>query len=398
MRLNLRKLRLALILYVLFDLYIGGHCAGLFPLSELAAAQFTTVTGTVTDPSGLPYAGGTISAGLVLPGGTSPTLNGLPYTPPSQAVGLDRNGSFTMQLADNTVLLPAATKWTFLVCSAVGTVQPAGGRGPVCFNVPAITISGGSQSITSNIAAVPPPALTIATSITGSGTNPFVATTTLQLPAGACPNPSLGFGNSVDGFFGFGTHQVGMCSNGFLAANFNGSDGFILNGATFLGWCGGSSGTCLDGQVTLSNTGFSLIGVGNGAANPTTGGFAASAYALALKSTAALTAGQAVKIDSANNTSVVVATTADTGGGIPIGIVSNSPGAGATAYVLTSGLIATPVLGTGTCAIGQFVIVDTTTNGRVKCTSTYTAGTEIGICTVAQSTVGNPVSVMVQIR
>jgi len=27
------------------------------------------------------------------------------------------------------------------------------------------------------------------------------------------------------------------------------------------------------------------------------------------------------------------------------------------------------ILGTGTCAIGNFVIVDTTTNGRVKCTA-----------------------------
>lgn len=165
MRFNLRKLRFGLILYVLFDLYIGGHCAGFFPLAELAAAQFTTVTGTVTDPNGLPYAFGTISAGLVLPGGTSPTLNGLPYTPPSQPTGLDANGNFTVQLADNTVLLPAATKWTFLICSALGSVPPAGGKGPVCFNVPAQTISGSSQNITASITAV---ALALGTS--GAGT------------------------------------------------------------------------------------------------------------------------------------------------------------------------------------------------------------------------------------
>jgi len=117
------------------------------------AAQFTTVTGTVTDPNGLPYANGTIAATLVLPGGTSPTLNGFAYTPPSQPAGLNAVGAFVMQLADNTVLLPGATQWNFKVCSAAGTVQPAGGKGPVCFTVGPLTISGTLQSINSQLTA-----------------------------------------------------------------------------------------------------------------------------------------------------------------------------------------------------------------------------------------------------
>lgn len=126
----------------------------LFFLSSLAAAQFTTVTGTVTDVSGLPYANGTISATLVLTGAGSPTLNGFGYTPPTQPTGLDATGSFVMALGDNNVLLPAGTKWNFQVCSAIGTVQPAGGKGPVCFSLAApITITGASQSITANLAA-----------------------------------------------------------------------------------------------------------------------------------------------------------------------------------------------------------------------------------------------------
>lgn len=118
-----------------------------------AAAQFTQVSATVTDPNGLAYANGTVVAKLVLPGGTSPTLNGLAYTPPSQPVGLNSVGFFLMQLADNNVLLPAATQWSFTVCSAGGTVQPAGGRGPVCFTAGPITITGAAQSITATLNA-----------------------------------------------------------------------------------------------------------------------------------------------------------------------------------------------------------------------------------------------------
>jgi hypothetical protein len=157
----------------------------------LSFAQFTTVTGTVTDPNGLAYAFGTISAGLVVPSGAgSPTLNGGGYTPPSQPSGLDKAGKFTIRLADNSVLLPASTQWTFLICSAKGTILPAGGNGPVCFTVPALTISGSSQSITSNIAAVPPPALSINP---GTGTLSSVSCT---VPLACTPNPIVSTGTA----------------------------------------------------------------------------------------------------------------------------------------------------------------------------------------------------------
>jgi hypothetical protein len=163
MKLNLRKLRWILIGYVLVDFLLG--YAGIIPIQNAAAAQFTQVSGTVLDPSGIPYALGTISARLVLPGGTSATLNGLPYSPPTQPSGLDLTGSFTMQLADNTVLLPGATQWTFVVCSAIGTVLPSGGKGPVCFNVGPLTISGSSQSISAQLQAA---ALPLTSSIPAS--------------------------------------------------------------------------------------------------------------------------------------------------------------------------------------------------------------------------------------
>lgn len=134
-----------------------------------ALAQFTTVTGTVIDPNGVPYALGTISPTLV--SSASPTLNGLAYSPPTQPVGLDKNGSFSFNLADNAQLLPASSKWNFTVCSAVGTVQPAIGTGSQCFTLAApITITGATQSITTQLNAVAL-ALTVGT-VTGGPFTP----------------------------------------------------------------------------------------------------------------------------------------------------------------------------------------------------------------------------------
>src|ERR1051326_4083934 len=99
----------------------------LFVFCLPAVAQFTTVTGTVVDPNGIPYSSGTIVPTLV--SSSSPTLNGLPYSPPAGPVGPDTTGSFTMNLANQASLSPGGTTWSFNVCSASGTVQPAGGTG-----------------------------------------------------------------------------------------------------------------------------------------------------------------------------------------------------------------------------------------------------------------------------
>jgi len=184
---TLRKLKWYLVAYVLFDLLLG--YAGVIPLGVAAAAQFTTVTGTVTDPNGIPYANGTIVSVLILPGGTSPTLGGLPYTPPTQPVGLDSTGSFTIQLADNNVLLPAATKWNFTVCSAIGTVQPASGKGPVCFTLASpITITGTSQSITANLNAA---ALVLTIATAGTTINPTNNVLPKRASAGSFADSSI---------------------------------------------------------------------------------------------------------------------------------------------------------------------------------------------------------------
>ncbi len=122
-------------------------------LAPFAAAQFTLVSGTVTDPHGTPYALGTITAQLIT-AGTSPTINGSSFSMTASA-GLNSAGSFTMQLVSNALMLPNTLQWGFTVCSAQGTVQPAGGTGSQCFSLP-ITISGATQSITATLSAAAP--------------------------------------------------------------------------------------------------------------------------------------------------------------------------------------------------------------------------------------------------
>jgi hypothetical protein len=125
-----------------------------------AVAQFTVVTGTITDPNGIPYANGTISATLNVPGGGIVTLNGQPYFPPSSPSGLNSKGSFTMLLGDNQVLAvngtTGVTTWTFTVNCGQGCLQQAVGTGAVTFKSGAINITGSTQSLTSTLTALAP--------------------------------------------------------------------------------------------------------------------------------------------------------------------------------------------------------------------------------------------------
>lgn len=125
-------------------------------LASIAAAQTTVVTGTVTDPLAIPYANGTVSLQLVLVGGSplpsGPTINGLPCCQ-ATTVAMDANGSFTVALGDNNVIVPALTQWRFQV-NAAG-IPPPLGTGPQSFTV-LITIVGASQSVTANLAAAAP--------------------------------------------------------------------------------------------------------------------------------------------------------------------------------------------------------------------------------------------------
>jgi hypothetical protein len=156
---NLRRL-----LFLLFAI------AGARP----AAAQFTTVTGTVTDANGIPYAGATLKAQLQLAGGgttgqatvtvsnagqcTSSGFGSAPCKIPIQGtngpITLDPTGSFTLTLPDNALVLPASTQWLFTVNMSPG-IPPPGGKGPQTFTS-AITITGTSQSVSATLSGAAP--------------------------------------------------------------------------------------------------------------------------------------------------------------------------------------------------------------------------------------------------
>jgi hypothetical protein len=131
-------------------------------LAGLAAAQ-TAVTGTVRDVNGVPYIGGTVLPQFVnVSGGATPTITatGAPLVPGTSPVTINASGQFSVSVFPNTSITPNSTHWQFLICSAPGTSYPdPGSLGSQCFTTGQITITGSSQDISTNINAVPPPAL-----------------------------------------------------------------------------------------------------------------------------------------------------------------------------------------------------------------------------------------------
>ncbi len=154
--------------------------------APLGFAQFTNVTGTVVDPNNFPYIGATLKAQLVLAGAgvngqPTVTVTGVqacrssgfgssPCQVPIQGtigpVTLDAGGSFSLSLADNALVTPAATQWLFTVTIAPGESPPVG-FGPRSF-FSTITITGANQSVSVTLSAVAP-ALTRLSTGTGIG-------------------------------------------------------------------------------------------------------------------------------------------------------------------------------------------------------------------------------------
>ena len=111
----------------------------LFASAARSQGGFTTVTGTITDPAGVKWSCGTISAQLITAGGAAPTLNGGGFTTQTSPVSLGcpttpgsgANGSFAMRLADSGVISPNNTTWRFTV-NTTGNAPPLG-TGPQSF-------------------------------------------------------------------------------------------------------------------------------------------------------------------------------------------------------------------------------------------------------------------------
>ena len=223
-----------------------------FLVSSSAWAQFTSVSGTVTDPNGIPYSYGTIASVIVSTNTPKFTSTSQPYIQPTQATGLDVNGKFLVRLADNTALTPGSSTWTFTVCSGVGTVQPALGLGPVCFTVTGVTISGSSQNISTTLNNA-------AKALTLSGTGIGA-----QFLTNGNPNQSQQSFNATDGTAGgVGSHILFVHPNndtgGFVSFNLipdGSSPGqmFYVNGALNLTEMTGA--TWNDGTGIMKLPGF----------------------------------------------------------------------------------------------------------------------------------------------
>lgn len=117
-------------------------------------AQFTTVTATVTDPNGIPYAGAVMNAVLVPSTGGGYTLGGQPYSGRIGPVTLDSSGSFTVNFGDVTLISPGSPQWQITIDSAAATIGPSLGTGPQSFTYTSTgtTISGSSPvSLTNSL-------------------------------------------------------------------------------------------------------------------------------------------------------------------------------------------------------------------------------------------------------
>jgi hypothetical protein len=235
-----------------------------------AWAQFTTVSGTVQDANGIPYANGTITAKLTpaTPGGYR--LSGQPYSGTLGLSSLDSTGSFTLSMADNTQITPAGSQWSFTVCSNPGGIPPPLGTGNQCFGngtaiaLAPITITGGTQSISAQLQAVAP-SLTnfgggggIVTNVVGVSP---IASTGGATPNVSCPTCVTAAGGGTVALllnqvgYGIGTNQVGgnnNFTNDATTLTYNGTGGMVAGS----GYAATSDGVHA-GKVSLfGNTAF----------------------------------------------------------------------------------------------------------------------------------------------
>lgn len=105
---------------------------------------------------------------------------------------------------------------------------------------------------------------------------------------------------------------------------------------------------------------------------------------------------QGVPVKWSGAAAVVGTIAGDAGAGVVVGVAANAPGtSGRPTYVMTSGYII--MAADGDCSVGQLVTVSRKNPGRVQCTSTYRAGTVIGVALLGERD-GGRVYVQVGLR
>jgi hypothetical protein len=158
----------------------------LFPASSFA--QFTTVTATVTDPNGIPYAGGTMSAVLVPGASGGYRLSGQPYSGRVGPLTLDSTGSFTANFGDVTLITPGSPQWQITINSNPGGIPLPLGTGGQTFvyTSTGTTISGSSPvSLSVALTALAPKL----TNFAGAGTGTIAGTVTaFHIPYASAAN------------------------------------------------------------------------------------------------------------------------------------------------------------------------------------------------------------------
>jgi len=246
-------------------------------------AQFTLVSGTVTDPNGLPWACGTISATLINNNGVSATLNGqiiqgftapVKLGCPTDPTTSRTAGFFQMQLADNTVIkcgiatCGIQTTWQFTV-NTTG-IAPPQGTGPQSFSQ-AFTISGATQTLT--FTNVPALSLSSGASPASFSANAILATA----PKYNLPQPAKWVCDAT--FNGTTTVTTPGTDIPFLATD---SFAIVWGGTAF---CGGNpqtsittltAGTCPGGAAGCVTATFVsahqiTLSIASGSCTPTTG-------------------------------------------------------------------------------------------------------------------------------
>jgi len=128
---------------------------GLLSIAAGVRAQtIATMTGTIVDPVGIPYANGQVTINIAPPGVTSPFITAtnavilFPILTSTNAAG-----SFSVQLLTNASISPGGTQYTFRICAAA-PIPPPLGTGNSCFTPAPVTITAsGDLSATFNPSA-----------------------------------------------------------------------------------------------------------------------------------------------------------------------------------------------------------------------------------------------------
>lgn len=115
------------------------------------AVVYTAVTGTITDPNGLPYSGAIVNIQLA-PAPSGPARCGNNTLQANGQTTANALGFFQMAICPNASIAPGGSQWQFNVSINPG-VSPPAGFGPQSCTATLVTIAGASQDVSAAISA-----------------------------------------------------------------------------------------------------------------------------------------------------------------------------------------------------------------------------------------------------